>query len=73
MYLFGQIAYELNDVEVVAIMIYSNVNLEKLKWKNSKWRKPLYKERRKCHVLARFIWNAEISISIAIHCYEPLF
>ena len=47
MYLFGQIAYELNDVEVVAIMIYSNVNLEKLKWKNSKWHKLLCKEQRK--------------------------
>ena len=23
--------------------------------------------------LARFIWNAEISISVAIHCYERLF
>ena len=24
-------------------------------------------------LLARFIWNAKISISIAIHCYERLF
>ena len=23
--------------------------------------------------LARFIWNAEISVSVAIHCYECLF
>ena len=23
--------------------------------------------------IARFIWNAEISVSIAIHCYECLF
>ena len=23
--------------------------------------------------LARFIWNAEISVSVAIHCYERLF
>ena len=22
---------------------------------------------------AQFIWNAEISVSVAIHCYEPLF
>ena len=22
---------------------------------------------------ARFIWNAEISVSVAIHCYERLF
>ena len=25
------------------------------------------------HSLARFIWNAEISVSVAIHCYERLF
>ena len=25
------------------------------------------------YVLARFIWNAEISVSVAIHCYERLF
>ena len=23
--------------------------------------------------IARFIWNAEISVSVAIHCYECLF
>ena len=23
--------------------------------------------------IARFIWNAEISVSVAIHCYERLF
>ena len=23
--------------------------------------------------IARFIWNAEISVSVAIHCYESLF
>ena len=23
--------------------------------------------------LAQFIWNAEISVSVAIHCYERLF
>ena len=29
----------------------------------------------KCKVMvkARFIWNAEISICVAIHCYERLF
>ena len=26
-----------------------------------------------CISLARFIWNAEISVSVAIHCYECLF
>ena len=25
------------------------------------------------HTIARFIWNAEISVSVAIHCYEHLF
>ena len=24
-------------------------------------------------LIARFIWNAEISVSVAIHCYERLF
>ena len=24
------------------------------------------------YVLARFIWNAEISVRVAIHCYERL-
>ena len=23
--------------------------------------------------IAQFIWNAEISVSVAIHCYERLF
>ena len=26
-----------------------------------------------CALIAWFIWNAEISVSIAIHCYERLF
>ena len=25
------------------------------------------------NLIARFIWNAEISVSVAIHCYERLF
>ena len=25
------------------------------------------------YTLARFIWNAEISVSVAIHCYKRLF
>ena len=25
------------------------------------------------NIIDRFIWNAEISVSVAIHCYERLF
>ena len=32
----------------------------------------LYSTKAVC-IIARFIWNAEISVSIAIHCYERLF
>ena len=35
--------------------------------------KAALKKRSKSLTIARFIWNTEISVTIAIHCYERLF
>ena len=35
--------------------------------------KPTAKQKTENGNIARFIWNAEISVTVAIHCYECLF